>query len=72
MSDLASLERRLSDVERTVGELRQQIGNRPPVPGWLHRLRGAFDDRPEFEEVVRLGQEFREQNSSRDPSGPAS
>lgn len=26
--------------------------------GWLRRFRGAFNDRPEFDEVARLGREI--------------
>lgn len=60
MADSATLEERVTAVERAVSDLQQRMRDPSASKGWLGRLYGAFNDRPEFAEVVRLGREFRE------------
>lgn len=60
MSENATLEQRVSAVEKAVLELQSTVRKRVGSKGWLKRLYGIFDDRPEFAEVVRLGREFRD------------
>lgn len=60
MSDLSIIEDRLTAMERAVRDLQQRLDTMNGKTGWLRRFRGAFNDRPEFDEVVRLGREFRE------------
>jgi hypothetical protein len=54
------LENRLEAVENAVAEIKRQLAATPPAPNWLERMAGSFKDEPAFEEVIRLGREFRE------------
>jgi hypothetical protein len=54
------LEQRVSELEREVSELRREL--RPlRALGSIEETFGMFSDDPEFNEMVRLGREFREQ-----------
>jgi hypothetical protein len=65
MPDSSTIEQRLSAMERAVRDLEQRFDAMAGKAGWLRRLRGAFNDRPEFDDVVRLGREFRESDRPR-------
>lgn len=58
---LAELEKRLTALERTVAAL---VGNGPPTPQtqfhWWRDGAGRFANDPVFDEIVRLGKEYRE------------
>jgi hypothetical protein len=54
----AELEARLTALEKTVEELRAQVS--PPVRHWWHDEAGRFAGDPVFDEIVRLGREYRE------------
>lgn len=66
MPDLSTMDQRLTAMERAVRDLQQRFDAMTGKAGWLHRLRGAFNDRPEFDDVVRLGREFRESDRPQD------
>ena len=58
---VAELTKRVAALEREVTELKKQIqaqskDDRP----WWERCAGRFADDPGFEEMVRLGREYRE------------
>lgn len=55
---LAQIEERLEAIERELERLKQG----PPLRdgAWWVRTAGAFKDDPMFEEVIRLGREYRE------------
>jgi hypothetical protein len=57
-----TLEQRVADLEKKVAELSAQpaASKREKNP-W--RTFGAFKDDPEFEEAVRLGREYRQQQT---------
>ncbi len=55
-----AIEQRLANLEREVAELRQRLDRLDPRQNWLDRISGSLKDYPEFEEVIRLGREFRE------------
>ena len=55
-----TIEERLIRVEDTVRDLQRIVGARLPGPNWLNGFVGSMDDYPEFDEIVRLGREFRE------------
>jgi hypothetical protein len=59
MATDATIEGRLEAVEEAIEELRRKVDDRAAVPNWLDHFIGAFKDEPAFEEVVRLGREFR-------------
>jgi len=57
-----TLEKRVEELERKVAELsgKPSLAVRKKDP-W--RTYGAFKDDPDFEEAVRLGREYREQQT---------
>jgi ABC-type transporter Mla subunit MlaD len=55
LNDLTAL---AAAVEGAVAELRKSL--QTPAANWIEQLSGSMKDFPEFEEVVRLGREFRE------------
>ena len=65
MNPTATLEARLSALEREVAEIKRRI---PPVDAnnWFDKVAGSFENDPEFEEVVRLGRELRESDMLND------
>ena len=52
-----SLEERLADVEREIAALKRLLGQ-TQVTGW-ERTFGMFADDPEFDEILRQGDEIR-------------
>jgi hypothetical protein len=62
---LQQLEQRLSELERQVAELRREARPIRPLSG-VQDTFGMFADDPEFDEIVRLGREYREHVNSED------
>ena len=60
------LELRMEELEREVAELRREIKPLRPLRSVTDTF-GLFADDPEFEEVVRLGREFRDQANAEEP-----
>ena len=44
-----------------MSQVLERIETRPHKPGWIDRITGSFADCPEFDEIVRLGREFRKE-----------
>ncbi len=61
---LKELESRLTNLEHEVRELRTKLSEQIKVP-WYRQIVGAFKDDPVFEEIVRLGAEYRESDRRR-------
>jgi hypothetical protein len=59
MSNGETLNKRLETVEKEIARLKQYIASRDPSQSWIQRIAGSFKDVPEFDEIVRLGREFR-------------
>jgi hypothetical protein len=57
---LEQLEERVHDLERQVAELRGELKPLRPL-GSVQDTFGMFAGDPEFEEIVRLGREYRNQ-----------
>jgi hypothetical protein len=57
---MSSVDDRLTALESELAVLRLQLAERGGNTDWLAALTGSFRDQPEFEEVLRLGQEARE------------
>jgi len=57
---LQQLEQRLSDLEREVAALRREVRPLRPLAS-VQDTFGMFADDPDFDEIVRLGREYREQ-----------
>jgi hypothetical protein len=60
MSETATVEQRLVEVEREVADLKSEIGRLRSKPNWIDQISGSFRDDPEFDEILRLGREIRE------------
>ena len=57
---LDQLERKVNDLERQVAELRSELKPMRPV-GSAADTFGMFREDPVFDEIVRLGREYRDQ-----------
>jgi hypothetical protein len=58
---LAELEARLVALEKAVAELKEQAAkNANPTGPWWKTEAGRFANDPVFDEIVRLGREYRE------------
>jgi hypothetical protein len=55
-----AIEQRLQNMERELADLKGEIKALIPRPNWISAISGTFKDDPEFDEVLRLGKEFRE------------
>jgi hypothetical protein len=56
-----SIEDRVSLLEQKVTQILEKMESRPQKPGWITKITGSFADCPEFDEVVRLGREYRQE-----------
>ena len=64
-----SIEERLGELEKKVADLLARVEDQGKKD-WVSRVVGSFANCPEFDEVIRLGREFRkEQNAIEDVSG---
>jgi hypothetical protein len=61
---LEQLEQRIDDLERQLAELRRDSKPLGPVPR-VEDTFGMFADDPEFDDIVRLGREYREQANAK-------
>ena len=59
------LEQRLSDLERQVAELQREVRPLRPFPNVKDTF-GMFANDPDFDEIARLGREYRQQVNSED------
>ena len=57
---MAQLEQRLLTLEQTVQRLQAQIDRAASGRRWWVEAAGRFADDPIFEEIVRLGHQYRE------------
>jgi hypothetical protein len=60
MPHIPTLEERLTKMENEVAELKRQFILSTKKTNWIKRVEGTFADRPEFDEVLRLGKEIRD------------
>jgi hypothetical protein len=58
----AQIAKRLTDLEKTVEELRAKVEAASPSADapWWETQAGRFKNDPVFQEIVRLGREYRE------------
>lgn len=56
---LEQLEQKVNDLEQQVAALRREIRPLRPMPN-VEDTFGMFADDPDFDEIVRLGREYRE------------
>jgi hypothetical protein len=60
---LEQLERRVIDLEREIAELRRELKPLRPFEK-VSETFGMFSDDPDFNDVIRLGREYRDQANS--------
>ena len=60
MVTTATVEERLEHVEQEIAQLRSHFRTLQPHPNWLIAMAGVFNDDSEFDEIVRLGREWRD------------
>jgi hypothetical protein len=63
---MSTVEKRLTVLERQVSTLLQQISKLNDHSDWLDKVTGSFKDDQEFEEILRLGKEIRDQDGLND------
>jgi hypothetical protein len=56
---MSAVEDRLSALESDVQAVKRQLALLAKPRPWLDDVAGSMDDWPEFEDVLRLGGEFR-------------
>jgi len=66
MADKSPFEQRLAALEREVAEIKRRFPGANSEAKWVDQFAGSMKEFPEFEQVVRLGQEFRD--SQTDPA----
>ena len=69
MTKQPALEDRVAILEQEMASLKQRVGREADMrPGetWLDTMSGAFEGDSAFEEVLRLGREFRESQGRAD------
>jgi hypothetical protein len=59
MATSSAVEDRLEAIEKTLAELQRKIEVQRPSAEWLNHVIGLFEDEPAFDDVIRLGREFR-------------
>ena len=64
MSEPTTLEQRVAALEREVAELKRRLALSQGKKNWIEAITGSMKDYPEFEEVVRLGREYRRSQKS--------
>jgi len=62
---LEQLEQRVSDLERQLAELRRELKPFRPL-GDVAETFGMFGDDPQFDEVIRLGRQYRDEANAAD------
>ena len=60
---LEQFQQRVHDLERQVAELRNELNLLRPLAN-MHETFGMFADDPQFDDIVRLGREYRNQANS--------
>ena len=65
---MSTVDDRLSALEMEVSILRQQVSTGSQNGNWLDQVAGSFRDQPEFDEVLRLGRQIRQQDLLDNPN----
>lgn len=62
-STMMSIEERLAKIEEELAELKRRLSEPSQQTAWYWKVAGSMAAYPEFQEVVRLGREFRKADS---------
>ena len=71
MADMKSVEERLAAVEQELAELKRRLPPSFDKKNWVEEISGSMKDFPEFDEVLRLGREFRQSLRPRPEDKPS-
>jgi hypothetical protein len=63
---MASVEERLKRIEKEIEALKTKLPADESKTDWLSKVNGTFKDDPDFDEIVRLGKEFRDSDRPKD------
>ncbi len=61
-----TVEQRLTKVEHELRILKARAEGDTPKPGWISEVTGSFKNDSEFDEILRLGKEIRDEDRSED------
>ena len=59
MLEQSTVEERLTALEKELTELKQQVSVQQDRRSWIEKIAGTFKGDPDFDEIVKLGREFR-------------
>ncbi len=59
MAEQRTVDERLTAVEKELAELKKRVAHQEKNGSWIECIAGTFKDDPEFDEILRLGREFR-------------
>lgn len=60
MTEIELIQERLTKLEREFEALKQRMEKPETMKDWLGRVSGRFKGDPDFDEIVRLGREWRQ------------
>lgn len=67
MSEQELVDQRLGALEREVAQIKQVIATSPPTgKNWVEEISGSMVEFPEFDEVAKLGREWRQRMNETD------
>ena len=67
MASETSVEARLTAVERELSELKKRLpASSSDNSSWVEEIAGTFEGDADFDDIVRLGREFRNSVDSQD------
>jgi len=59
MSNTSTIERRLTQVEKEVSFLKSKLSGLSVKKQWIDQISGSLKNDPEFDEILRHGQQIR-------------
>ncbi len=66
----ATLEQRVTALEKAVRELQEAMNARQPAPDWLDRVIGSMKDEPAFDDVLAHGRAIRQADRPTEGQAP--
>ncbi|MFN6128963.1 MAG: hypothetical protein ACK6DC_09410 [Planctomycetota bacterium] len=63
---MASVEERLTKIEKEIEAIKTKIPADESKTNWLNKVNGTFRNDPDFDEIIRLGKEFRDSDRPKD------
>ena len=60
MASSPDIEERLTALEREMTEVKNRLASGRLNGDWIAGITGSFADDPDFDEILRLGREFRD------------